>query len=234
MNFLDALNIGSAVIASVGTSAVLIFGLSGWLGKVWADRLMQGAVAKHNQDLERIKSDLKKLEAEHNIRFARLHDKRADVISTLYEKLYDFNGALHRLLFAYQGREIREDIDRQFYLKKRESWDLVQGIHTLSEEEAATVEHLSSCVKDIYAYYGANRLYVPIGCCVLMDRFNNLAGYVAVNYSNVALKDNDGNLLVHPDVKRIWDGAITTIPALMTELESVFRQTLGEKIENEA
>ena len=195
---------------------------------------MQATLAKHSKDLEEIKSEFKKLEAEHNIRFARLHDKRADVISTLYEKLNTFNAALHRLLFAYQGREIREDIDRKLYLRKRESWNLVEGIHTLSENEAEHVERLSDCVKDIHAYYGASRLYVPVACCALMDRLTNLAGYLAVNYSNVALKDDEGNLLVNPDVKRIWDGAIATIPALMNELETQFRQTLGEKIENEA
>ena len=52
-----------------------------------------------------------------------------------------------------------------------------------------------------------------------MDRLSSISAFVASSYQNVALKDNDGNLLVHPDVKKVWDAALETIPTLLDELE---------------
>jgi hypothetical protein len=52
----DVFAVSAAVIGSLGGGAVLVTGLSGWLGRVWADRLMQDNIAKHNRELEEIKS----------------------------------------------------------------------------------------------------------------------------------------------------------------------------------
>jgi hypothetical protein len=46
-----------AVLTALGGGGVLVVLLSGWLGKVWANRLMQGDIAKHAKDLEEIKSN---------------------------------------------------------------------------------------------------------------------------------------------------------------------------------
>jgi hypothetical protein len=105
----EAFQVAAAIIASIGGSSVIVAALSTWIGKIWANRLMQRDIARHQEDLERLKSELKRLESEHSVRFARLHERQAEVIASLYEKLYQFNIALHRLLFEYQHREIRED-----------------------------------------------------------------------------------------------------------------------------
>ena len=43
-----------AIIGSVGTAGAIIFGLSNWLGKVWADRLVESKKAKVTADLEHL------------------------------------------------------------------------------------------------------------------------------------------------------------------------------------
>ena len=65
--------LASVIIASVGGAGVIILGLSSWLGKVWASRLMTsekqkyakeleefkvGLVAKSQADIERLKADV--------------------------------------------------------------------------------------------------------------------------------------------------------------------------------
>ncbi|WIX31669.1 hypothetical protein QO259_12680 [Salinicola sp. JS01] len=56
--------IGS-VLAMLGGGAVVVAGLSGWLGKLWAERLMRNSTQEHEKVLERIRdeyrSDLEKL-----------------------------------------------------------------------------------------------------------------------------------------------------------------------------
>jgi len=227
MDVNEVFQIAAAVIAAVGGASLIVVGASAWLGKVWANRLMQEDIAKHNEVLANLNSNLKKLEAEHQVRFSRLHEKQAEVIATLYDRLYHFNGSLQRLLFEYQHREIREDLDRKFYLNKREEWKLVPGIHTLRPEESERINELSKITSELHIFYGINRLYLPTKCCALMDRLSSISAFIASSYQNVALKDNDGNLLVHPDVKRVWDAALETIPALLSELENEFRSALG-------
>ncbi|GHF94021.1 hypothetical protein [Thalassotalea marina] len=41
MNWEDVFKIITAVITSVGAAGVIIFGLSNWLGKVWANRILE-------------------------------------------------------------------------------------------------------------------------------------------------------------------------------------------------
>ena len=67
-----------AVIGSVGGASLIILALSTWLGKVWANRLMQNEVSKHSEKLESLKSELKKLETEHIVKFTGLHEKQAE------------------------------------------------------------------------------------------------------------------------------------------------------------
>ena len=60
----QAFEIAQAILLSVGSASVIVFGLSNWLGKVWANRMMQNERAKIESDLAELKSKLQK-EAEH-------------------------------------------------------------------------------------------------------------------------------------------------------------------------
>ncbi len=59
------------------------------------------------------------------------------------------------------------------------------------------------------------------------DLMRRAIAYQAMNYQNVALKDEEGNLLVHPSVKETWDLAIEKAPELLSLVESEFRSILG-------
>jgi hypothetical protein len=58
MNFKDVLSIVVAVLASLGGGGAIVLALSSWLGKVWANRLMEVDKAKYARDLEALKVDL--------------------------------------------------------------------------------------------------------------------------------------------------------------------------------
>jgi hypothetical protein len=51
--------IAAAILAALGGASLIILSLSGWLGRVWADRLMVQERAKHDQEIERLKSRLR-------------------------------------------------------------------------------------------------------------------------------------------------------------------------------
>ena len=41
MSFQDVFQIASAVLLSLGTGGAIVVGLSSWLGKVWASRILE-------------------------------------------------------------------------------------------------------------------------------------------------------------------------------------------------
>jgi hypothetical protein len=68
LSFPDTLKIIATALASIGGGGFLVMAMSSWLGKVWAQRLMQKDIAKHESDLEALKSRLegvnKKIQSE--------------------------------------------------------------------------------------------------------------------------------------------------------------------------
>lgn len=61
----ELLKITALVITSLGGGGAVVFGLSNWLGKVWADRLMQKERAAYEREIENFKAKaLQSLEQE--------------------------------------------------------------------------------------------------------------------------------------------------------------------------
>jgi len=58
MNIQEIYEIATAVLLSVGGGAAIVFALSSWLGKVWANRLMVSEKAKFESELEHLKAEL--------------------------------------------------------------------------------------------------------------------------------------------------------------------------------
>jgi len=58
----------SSTVGAVGGAALVVWGLSGFLGKVWAERILEAERAKFGRDLEALKSalesDIRRLQAE--------------------------------------------------------------------------------------------------------------------------------------------------------------------------
>jgi hypothetical protein len=61
---IDILQIALTFIASLGGGGLIVFGLSNWLGKVWADRLMQSERAKHDRELADYRAKLDREQVE--------------------------------------------------------------------------------------------------------------------------------------------------------------------------
>lgn len=224
----------NSVLQTLGSSAILV-GMFAWLAKSIISAYISRNVEKHKSDLsaqaaietERLRSSLEVEASKRTLEFTALHTKRAEFIADLYGRLLDIQGLLSRLHFEYRHREIREDLDRRFYRDKREDWQLEPGIDTLRPEEQARIDELNDSLTEFYEFFKKHRLYFSSEVCDLIDRFATLASYQAMNYQNIALKDEEGNLLVHPSVKETWDLAIEKAPELLSLVESEFRSILG-------
>lgn len=85
---IDAIwNIAQAILLSLGGGAAIVFAFSTWLGKVWAERILEKDRAKYQREIELIKGDLNKKIHEHNVAVSRIDAQRADAVQQLYAQL---------------------------------------------------------------------------------------------------------------------------------------------------
>lgn len=98
MNIKEILEVGASVIAGLGGGGAIVFGLSNYLGKVWSERAIErlrqensrmNLELSHQLGLlaEQVKNSLRMVALEHEVRFSKLHEKRAEVIDELWQRL---------------------------------------------------------------------------------------------------------------------------------------------------
>jgi hypothetical protein len=224
-----------ALLKTLGETGLIVAGLA-WLSK-------QIILSVFTKDLEKFKAELKsngdlaiekfkseiQLEAQKRIiEYSSLHERRAELIADLYSRLYQLYNSIQKVLFEYERRQIREEVDRKDpSFSKREPWEMIPGTHFLHTDEENELKELSTLISGFYNFYSTHKIYFTPQVCDLIDRFAGLAGYLKMNYENVALKDKDGNLYVNPEIKEVWGKAIEAIPLLLSNLEGEFRTILG-------
>ena len=85
MDFESTINLFGAVIVTLGGSSAIVFGLSSWIGKIWATKLMEKDKSKYTKEIETLKNELQtkitKMEHFHKISekaYQYLFDKKID------------------------------------------------------------------------------------------------------------------------------------------------------------
>ena len=73
----------AAVIVSLGGGGVIVFALSSWLGKVWANRIADAERARFARELEGYKSKLEELSGERRDALTRKRDVYAQVATSM-------------------------------------------------------------------------------------------------------------------------------------------------------
>lgn len=98
----DIVTICISVVTGLGGSAVLIWALSSWLGKVWANRILQKDKLKYTTELEVVKTELGRASQEYLIKFSSLQAERAHIIRDLYKKLMTAQRQMNSVLKPFQ------------------------------------------------------------------------------------------------------------------------------------
>ena len=61
MSITEIFSIAGAVVVSFGGGAAIVLALSSWLGKVWANRLMEADKSRYARELETVKAELTRI-----------------------------------------------------------------------------------------------------------------------------------------------------------------------------
>jgi hypothetical protein len=96
--------VAGAVIVSVGGGGALVLVLSSWLGKVWANRILETDRAKYAKEIELLKSDLERSnrllqgEIEKTIFVSKKHfETEFQLLRDIWEKVSTVRGCMSQL-----------------------------------------------------------------------------------------------------------------------------------------
>ena len=125
MTVADIWSTALAVLASVGGGGLIVVGLSSWLGKVWASRILESEKNRYNREMEALrsgysreleqwKSELTKAHFDFQTRFGFYFEKRAESIMQIYGGLHMADARIADLVAAVQfgGEDVRIEKDR--------------------------------------------------------------------------------------------------------------------------
>lgn len=147
LGFQDVMKIVGATLLSVGGGGLVVMAMSSWLGKVWAQRLMQKDIAKHATDLEALKSKLegmnKKVQAEldktvyvHRVQFETEFKALSDIwnkVSTVRQALAGLRPQLEIISPEKDTAVVQMDkFERKFNKFSAASGELRQAAHNQS------------------------------------------------------------------------------------------------------
>ncbi|WP_277407834.1 hypothetical protein [Lacrimispora xylanisolvens] len=127
MEVKEVFEIAGAVLASLGGGAAIVFGLSSWLGKVWANRILENEKAEHIKDLEQYKREL----SEELEKVKSLNDKALYVSKAQYDnefRIYtEIWSALHEVIIfskrLYPFYESRPEDEAKYYRYQQGKYD---------------------------------------------------------------------------------------------------------------
>ena len=158
--------------------------------------------------MERLKSELQIRTIEHQVRFSRLHEKRAEIIAELYKNLVNALVETESFMAPFQmaGEPDRKD-------KYKTAW---------------------SALVELNIFFNNNRIYLPQQQCRQLDTLiNNLRNMLIKNGSFLRQEDSMLTHEQHNKKYETWDASWneikTEIATAKASLEDEFRSLLGEK-----
>jgi len=206
------------LLTSIGTtlaSGTVVLGAAAWLAKtLLSDRLTRQAESfkiqlKADADTanERLKNSLQMMALEHQVRFSKLHEKRAEVIGELYARLIEVEKGYGRFV-------------------------LVDGYERDAEKQGEARHKTDDAMYEMSLFIEKHRIYLPAGVCASLKAFLDIMWNNAIH---VGVYGEVGGTYATPETARerreafrkATEALQKEIPAARTALEDEFRKLLG-------
>jgi len=139
MSLSSVIEIAAAILASLGGAGLIIVSCASWLGKVWANRILESDRRKYSEELERVRSELeasrRMLQAEldqvilvHRVQFETEFRVLADIWAKL-AVLRSAMGALRPTMDVVSPDEDPDDrLNRRFATFERALHDFMRAV----------------------------------------------------------------------------------------------------------
>ena len=107
MSIDEIFKISGAILGSVGGAAVIIVGLSSWLGKVWANRILEKDKLAYSSELERIKNQLHTDAEKQKFVFSLYYEWQFKLYNDLWVSLAGLQNEVEKLWEEASTRNLR-------------------------------------------------------------------------------------------------------------------------------
>ncbi|MBI3895592.1 MAG: hypothetical protein HY313_06645 [Acidobacteria bacterium] len=200
----------TSVLISFGGPTILL-GIVAFLARsvirAWLDKDVEKfkVELKSTSDtaIERLKADLQRAAYEHQVRFSKLHEKRAEVIAQLDKYLAETTWAIEDFVQPFEGEPSRK------------------------EKYVPTWNKIVECLR----FLDQHRIYLPESLCNKLAKFltdlRKLTIEVGV-YESIEHPTNETLQKKWKILEQAWDSVKQEIPAARRALEQEFRQILGD------
>jgi len=210
------MEIWQTLLLAFGGNALLLAVL-GILGKSLLDKLIvrdtkqfeSDLKAKSDATIEHLKNELQLNTIEHQVRFSRLHEKRANVIAESY---------YHLVEMLWEAESFLSPMEWVGEPKKDE-------------------KHRTAMTKlvEFYRYFDKHRIYLPVNICTSLDKlFMEVRSHVIKFGVYVKYDDNSINDRTRDEKEKAWnegwDAIKNQVPLARQQLEDEFRFLLGATV----
>jgi len=149
----EILKIATAIIASLGGSALLLGAFSHWLGGLWAKRMLQDERAKHEQSLQELKA---KNEAALEDLKAQIDTLKQKELNRHFDKLAIYKDVIHIV------SEMLRELEAMASLKQASINPEVEHSFALNRNKAYGYISLVSCQEVLDKYNDMIDFFIPI------------------------------------------------------------------------
>ncbi len=201
------MSVWQTIIASLGGGSMLVL-MVGWLARSIILHMLNKDVENHKLQLkheadiqiERVKHEFQLKSAEHRIRFADFHGKRAEVISGLYEHVVRAHRAVKYFVTPLRAL----------------------GAPETSQRVASANKELG----ELYTFFEEKQIYLPEQFCVGFEEFFDAIRSCAIALGNS--RDEDGEIRDSKKWFGVFERLSNEAPSLRTALERELRSLLGD------
>lgn len=207
------MDVWQTILLAFGGQAVLVAILA-YIAKSLLDKLIvrdtkqfeADLKAKSDAAIEHLKNDLLLRSIEHQVRFSRLHEKRAEVIAEL-------NGLFAEALWEAES-----------FLSPME-WN---GEPSKQEKHCAAMNKLV----ELYRYFDKHRIYLPAELCNSLEKLVSEVRELVINFgvyveSHETSLDNSTQQEKRKAWSDGWKAIKNQVPRARQSLEDEFRSLLG-------
>ncbi len=131
MSVSEIFQVSVAIIGSVGGAAVIIFSLSSWLGKVWANRILEEDKLKYSTEFEIIRNKLQSESEKQNLMFSLYFEGQFKLYNNLWVSLSELQNGVDVLWAEANSKNLKNFISVLNKAKKqiRNSAILIESNH---------------------------------------------------------------------------------------------------------
>lgn len=168
----------SEIFKFIGLPALISIGVTA-VAKLKYDKKLEKLKFRNAKKLSDFQSEIEILKSQESIKFAKLHEKRFDVLADIYKDINEIVVALHNNIFPLKISE--KDV-------------------SFEENEKKLFDKYKLAVFNFYEYFAINKIYLSVNIADLIDNLVTQSNIIA---SENAMKKGQGGIEVYNKLNEI-------------------------------